>query len=68
VPKGTPKDITDKLRQATIDTISKGVVRDRLEAEGAEPIGNSPAEFATMMKAESARWADVVKQAAIKVD
>ncbi|HEX2726522.1 MAG TPA: tripartite tricarboxylate transporter substrate binding protein [Beijerinckiaceae bacterium] len=68
VPKGTPKEIADKLRQATIETITKGVVRDRLEAEGAEPIGNSPAEFAAMMKAESARWADVVKQTAIKVD
>jgi tripartite-type tricarboxylate transporter receptor subunit TctC len=68
VPKGTPKEITAKLREATIQTITKGVVRDRLEAEGAEPIGNTPEEFAAMMKAESARWADVVKQASIKLD
>jgi tripartite-type tricarboxylate transporter receptor subunit TctC len=68
VPKGTPKEITAKLRDATIETITKGVVRERLEAEGAEPIGNTPEEFAAMMKAESARWADVVKQASIKID
>ena len=68
VPKGTPKEIVAKLREATIETITKGVVRERLEAEGAEPIGNTPEEFAAMMKAESARWADVVKQANIKVD
>jgi len=68
VPKGTPQDITAKLREATVETITKGVVRERLEAEGADPIGNSPQEFAAMMKAESARWADVVKQAGIKVD
>ena len=68
VPKGTPQEITAKLREATIETITKGVVRERLEAEGAEPIGNAPDEFAAMMKTESARWADVVKQAAIKVD
>jgi tripartite-type tricarboxylate transporter receptor subunit TctC len=68
VPKGTPKEITAKLRDATVETITKGVVRDRLEADGADPIGNTPEEFATMMKAESARWADVVKQTAIKVD
>jgi tripartite-type tricarboxylate transporter receptor subunit TctC len=68
VPKGTPKEIVAKLREATIETITKGVVRERLEAEGAEPIGNSPEEFAAMMKAESARWADIVKQANIKVD
>jgi len=42
VPKGTPKDIVAKLRDATIETITKGVVRERLEAEGAEPIGNTP--------------------------
>jgi len=68
VPKGTPKEITSKLRDATIETITKGVVRERLEAEGAEPIGNTPEEFAAMMKAESARWAEVVKQASIKID
>jgi tripartite-type tricarboxylate transporter receptor subunit TctC len=68
LPKGTPKEINDKLRAATVETITKGAVRDRLEAEGAEPIGNSPEEFAAMMKAESGRWAEVVKQTAIKVD
>jgi tripartite-type tricarboxylate transporter receptor subunit TctC len=31
-------------------------------------IGNTPEEFAAMMKAESARWADLVKEAAIKVE
>ena len=68
VPKGTSKEIVAKLREATIETITKGVVRERLEAEGAEPVGNTPEEFAAMMKAESARWADLVKQANIKVD
>lgn len=68
VPKGTPKEINAKLRDATIETITKGIVRERLEGEGAEPIGNTPEEFAAMMKAELARWADVVKQAAIKVE
>ena len=68
VPKGTPKDISEKLREATVETITKGVVRERLETEGAEPIGNTPGEFAAMMKAESARWAEVVKQASIKID
>jgi tripartite-type tricarboxylate transporter receptor subunit TctC len=68
VPKGTPKDIADKLRKATVETITTGVVRERLEAEAAEPIGNSPEEFAAMMKAESARWAEIVKKASISID
>lgn len=68
VPKGTPKDIADKIRAATLESIKSGTVRDRLANEGAEPIGNSPEEFAAMMKAESARWAGIIKQAGISVD
>lgn len=68
VPKGTPQDIADKIRKATVDTITTGVVRERLEAEAAEPIGNSPEKFAAMMRAESARWAEIVRKANIAVD
>jgi tripartite-type tricarboxylate transporter receptor subunit TctC len=68
VPKGTPKNIADKIRNATIETIKTGVVRERLENEGAEPLGNSPEEFAAMMKSESARWADIIKKASISID
>ena len=68
VPKGTPRPIIDKLRQATVDTINSDIVRQRLEAEGAEPIGNTPEQFAEMMKAESDRWAKVIKEGNITVD
>ena len=68
VPKGTPKEVNEAIRKATLDTIKAGTVRDRLEAEGAEPIGNAPEEFAVMMKAESARWANIVKEANIRTD
>jgi tripartite-type tricarboxylate transporter receptor subunit TctC len=68
VPKGTPKEITARIRTATIETIRAGVVRERLEAEGAEPIGNDPEEFAAMMRTESARWAEIVRQASITMN
>ena len=68
VPKGTPKAVTEKLREATVAAIKSGVVKERLENEGAEPIGNTPEEFAAMMKTESARWADVIKKAGISID
>jgi len=68
VPKGTPRPIIEKLRQATVDTINNDVVKSRLEAEGAEPIGNAPEAFADMMKAESQRWAAVIKEAGVTVD
>ncbi len=68
VPKGTPKAIAEKIRNATIETIKAGVVRERLENEGADPIGNTPEEFAAMMKSESARWADIIKKASISLE
>ena len=43
-------------------------VRDRLQNEGAEPIGSTPQEFSEMMRTESKRWADVLKDAAISVE
>jgi tripartite-type tricarboxylate transporter receptor subunit TctC len=42
--------------------------RERLAGLGAEPVGNAPAELATRMRTESARWAQVVKAAGIKAD
>jgi tripartite-type tricarboxylate transporter receptor subunit TctC len=68
VPKGTPKDVIAKLRSATIESINSSIVRSRLENEGAEPIGNTPEEFAAMMRAESRRWAEVVRDAKISVE
>ena len=68
VPKGTPADIIEKLRSATVAAINTQKVRDRLQNEGAEPIGSTPKEFADMMQTESKRWADVIKSAAISVE
>jgi tripartite-type tricarboxylate transporter receptor subunit TctC len=68
VPKGTPKAVTEKIREATVAAIKGGVVKERLDNEGAEPIGDTPEEFAAMMKTESARWADVIKKAGISID
>ncbi|MGO4664909.1 Bug family tripartite tricarboxylate transporter substrate binding protein [Bosea sp. 2RAB26] len=68
VPKGTPKDVTAKLRTATVEAINDATIRERLKNEGAEPIGNTPTEFAAMMEAESKRWAGIIKQAQIAVN
>lgn len=67
-PKGTPQPVIDTLREATIATIMSGMVRERLENEGAQPIGDTPTEFLDMMKGESARWAAVIKKANIAID
>jgi tripartite-type tricarboxylate transporter receptor subunit TctC len=68
VPKGTPVAAAEKLRAATIAAISTQRVRDRLQNEGAEPIGSTPQEFSEMMRTESKRWAEVLKDATISVE
>ena len=42
-------------------------VKEKLEALGAEPMLNTPAEFADWIKSESAKWAGVVKRANLKL-
>jgi tripartite-type tricarboxylate transporter receptor subunit TctC len=43
-------------------------VRDKLQAQDAEPMPGTPEAFAAFMQAEMAKWAPVVKQAGIKLD
>jgi tripartite-type tricarboxylate transporter receptor subunit TctC len=68
VPKGTPPEIIKTLRDATVAAINSPEVVPRLAIEGAEPVGNTPEEFAAFMKQESARWSEVIKKAGIGLD
>ncbi|MDR6820885.1 tripartite-type tricarboxylate transporter receptor subunit TctC [Neorhizobium sp. 2083] len=67
VPKGTPAAINEKLRKATIEAMGSKEIKDRLEAEGTTLVGDSPAEFASMMKAESERWKGFLATAGISI-
>ena len=67
-PKGTPAPAVDKLRAATLAALAMPAVKERLESEGSTIVGDTPAEFAAMMKAESARWASFLGQAGISID
>jgi tripartite-type tricarboxylate transporter receptor subunit TctC len=68
VPKGTPAEVTAKLREATVESLKGERVRASLEIEGAEPVGNTPEEFATFMQGESKRWAELIKSAGLSLD
>jgi tripartite-type tricarboxylate transporter receptor subunit TctC len=68
VPKGTPPEVIAKLREATLAALNGERVRASLEIEGAEPVGNTPEEFAAYMQAESKRWAELIKTAGLSLD
>ena len=65
-PKGTPKAIIDKLNAASNEALKDPQLRELMLSQGNEIGGGSPAEFATLIKAEASKWSGVVKTANIK--
>ena len=68
VPKGTPKEIVERLRGAIIEGIKEPLLASRLTNDGAYPIGSSAEEFRSFMQAESDRWAEAIRKANVSVD
>jgi tripartite-type tricarboxylate transporter receptor subunit TctC len=67
-PKGLPKDILQRLNKEVNGSVHSDEVKKVLSSDGLEPAGGTPEEFAALLKAEVARWAQVVKRANIKLD
>lgn len=65
-PGGTPPEIIAKRRNEIAKILQESDLKSRLAAEGGEVVGSTPAEFATLIKAESARWGQVLRQAKIQ--
>jgi len=59
-PKGTPKDIVDKLNAATKKVLEDPGVKKRIEDTGSLIIGNTPEQFAQQIKDEFAVYQQVV--------
>ena len=65
-PAGTPADIINRLN-GEITTILKGQeMNDRLTKEGADPVGNTPSEFARHIQTEIEKWRKVIRAAGIE--
>jgi tripartite-type tricarboxylate transporter receptor subunit TctC len=67
-PAGTPEPVIEKLNRETAKALNAPEVREKLLAQGGEPMPGSAQQFAAFMQAERARWAPVVKQAGVKLD
>lgn len=67
-PAGTPPAVIDRLQKEIAKAVQLPDVKARLAGLGAEPIANTPAEFAVMIKGETAKWGKIVKDANIKVE
>jgi tripartite-type tricarboxylate transporter receptor subunit TctC len=65
-PAQTARAIIDKLNREVVAIMRLPELRERLAADGAEAVGNSPDEFAAYIKRELARWAAVIKGAGLR--
>jgi len=65
-PAGTPRAVVDRWHRETVRALKDPEVRDRLVADGADPVGSTPEEFAAYLRAETIKWAKVVKAIGIQ--
>ena len=64
-PAGTPKDVIDRIYKDTAKALAAPDVREHLQKIGTEPMGTSPAEFASDIQREVPQWAEVIKAAGL---
>lgn len=68
VPAATPREAIARLHQAYAKAMSDASLREKLVARGADPVANTPEQFAVYLKDDIARWAKLAQSTSIKVD
>ena len=63
---GTPRPIVDRLNAEIRKIVATPEVRDALSNQGAEPVTDTPEEFAAIVRADVAKWAKIVKATGAK--
>jgi tripartite-type tricarboxylate transporter receptor subunit TctC len=66
VPARTPKNIVTTLHGQIVKILSAREMKDKLIAQGFEPVGGTPEEFGAYIKSEIAKWGKVIRTAGIK--
>ncbi len=66
LPAGAPKPVLDALSKEIVAIMRVPDVREKMLAQGFEPVGDTPEEFAKFIREELVRWEKVVKNAGIK--
>lgn len=67
-PIGTSRNVIDRVYREVAVILKSADLQKRMAADGSDPVGSTPAEFAVHVKAETARWSEVIKKSNIKAD
>jgi len=64
----TPKDVIAKLNTAVVQVLNSPEIKERMAAQGADVVGDTPEQFGAFIRDEKVRWAKIVKDAGIKAN
>lgn len=67
-PAGTPPEVIQRLHAEVVKILKQPSVKEQLVAQGAEPVGDTPEEFARFTQAEINKWAKIIKISGAKVE
>jgi len=66
-PAGTPKSVVDRLNRLLVEILDRASVREALQRDGVEPRSSSPEQLSAAIRADSDRWARIIKAARITI-
>ena len=67
-PAGTPKAVVDRLYDEFRKAINAADTKERYVTFGLEPVGSPPEQFDAFVRAELAKWGDIVKRSGTKLE
>jgi tripartite-type tricarboxylate transporter receptor subunit TctC len=67
-PAGTPPAVINRLHAEISRIVQLPDIRERWAGLGAEPLHNTPEQFAVFLKADVVKWAKVVRESGVKID
>ncbi len=67
-PANTPREIITRLHDELVKALAAPEVSERIKSFGAEPVGNTPEEFAAQIRSDIVKWAKVARAANVRAD
>jgi len=67
-PVGTPRQVITKLYEAVKQALNNPDVKDKMSADGADPVGSTPEQFEEFLSKERVHWAKIIKASGIESD